>query len=469
MKIGLMNNQIRLHCLFVASLVVTAIAASHHAQAQNTGGNINAVGGFGFNTGAVGGVKVDASGTVQTATTADREAILRGLQEKITGAQGDLAKAAPVRMVSLRRLQQAIVDAQSAGKPLSEEMIFLAGLQRIEYLFVYPEEHDIVIAGPAEPWIVRQDASVVGKQSLRPVLQLEDLLTAFRTVDAARQHPISVSIEPTSEGTQRLEQLLANVVTRPGFLPQSIEPAMREAFGSQQVKFTTISTQSRMAHTLVAADYFMKRLSLKLDDSPVAGLPSYLDLVKNSGNSKTQPRWWIACDYDAVLKSDDALAWKLVGRGVKAMTEEEFVAADGTRTGTGKANKTAQRWADMFTDKYDALCVHNVAFGDLRNTMDMNVIATIIAAYQLEQIAGCDLAVIRGVSGSLKTNTWQTPKTIPPHCSFIKGSRGWVVSVSGGVDVNPWQVVSQDVKVDNSLAKIRSSTDAAKRSIWWWN
>ncbi len=425
------------------------------------------VGGLGFSTGAVGGVKVDADGVVQVATQQEREQSLKGLRGRVAGAMGDLRQPAAMRMISLKRLQDAIMQSTSENKPLSEDMLYLAGLQRIEYLFVYPDQSDIVIAGPAEPWTVRADASVVGQQSLRPVVQLEDLLTAFRTVDAARHQPISVSIEPTAEGSKRLQQLLDKVVAGPGFRPQSIEPAMREAFGPQLVKFTTISTHSRMAHTLVAADYHMKRLSMNLDPSPVPGLPSYLEMIRNGASDKQQ-RWWLACDYQAIFRSDDALAWKLSGRGVKAMTEEDLVTSDGVRTGTGKANRTAQKWADLFTEKYDELCIQNAAFGDLRNVMDMNIVATIIAAHQLDKVAGCDLSVIRGLSGNLETGSWHTPKTIPPHCSFIRGARGWVSTASGGVEINPWQVVSQNTQPSEAIGATRAGANP-KSANWWWN
>ena len=43
----------------------------------------------------------------------------------------------------------------------------------------------------------------------RPVLRIEDLIVAFRTVDNARQGGISCSIDPTPEGQQRYEALMA--------------------------------------------------------------------------------------------------------------------------------------------------------------------------------------------------------------------------------------------------------------------
>ncbi len=197
----------------------------------------------------VGGVSIDAEGVVQRVTRAQHDGLLAELRQQVQGAKGDVAKANDMRMISLRKLQEAIIAHQGSGQPLPEDIQFLAGLQRIEYVFVYPEEKDIVIAGPAEGWKVRaEDGSIVGNVSERPVIRLEDLLTAFRTVDAARQEPISVSIDPTEAGSLRLNQALKGVT--PSTPAELIDAKVREAFGPQQVKFTTVSTASRMAQVL---------------------------------------------------------------------------------------------------------------------------------------------------------------------------------------------------------------------------
>lgn len=428
---------------------------------------------FGFGgvgrIGVVGGVSVDAEGAVKSASTLERDGQLSELRRAIQAPSDNLDNQTDLRMISLSKLQSEIARAMSADEPLSEEVLFLAGLQRIEYVFVYPEQHDIVLAGPAEGWIVRDDASVVGRNSGKPVLHLEDLLTALRTTDAAREQAITVSIDPTPEGEVRLNQVLSQVGTvGPGFNVAALEAAMRDAFGPQVVSLTTVAKDSRTAQTLVAADYRMKRLAMNLEESPVAGLPSYMNMIRNGNAVKgAQPRWWMACNYDAILHSEDMLAWKLTGTGIKAMTEDELVDVRGARAGTGRANKSAQRWADMFTKKFDELCGYNAAFGDLRNVMDMNIVATVISGHELEKVAGCDFGLLKGETGDLVTPSYQTPKTIAPECSFVKGNAGWVVSASGGVELNPWQVVSQQAKSDDTVKTVYARA-ASSGETWWW-
>jgi hypothetical protein len=84
---------------------------------------------------------------------------------------------------------------------------------------------------------------------------------------------------------------------------------MRQAFGPQMIKLHGLPTDSRFARVMVAADFEMKRLAMNLTDSPVAGLPSYLELARNESQSAaTNPRWWMASDYDALTRSEDRRA-----------------------------------------------------------------------------------------------------------------------------------------------------------------
>ena len=46
------------------------------------------------------------------------------------------------------------------------------------------------------------------------------------------------------------------------------------------------------------------------------------------------PRWWLATNYEPMLTDAEGLAWELRGPGVKAMTEEDFLTANGDRVHT---------------------------------------------------------------------------------------------------------------------------------------
>lgn len=443
----------------VAIFATTLAGTSAHAQ----------LGGFGQQR-AVGGVVIDSTGVLRSATLDQRQASLKELRQAIGQPQGELAEPTELRMISLAKLQRAMEECAASGKPLSDEMQHLAGIQRVEFVFVYPERNDIVLAGPAEPWIVRDDASVVGVKSGRPVMKLDDLIVALRSVEPARTQGITCSIEPTEEGRVRLQNLLKRVSLRPGQNPTTFEPAMREAFGPQMIKLTGVPSTSHYARTLVAADYQMKRLAMALDDSPVAGLPSYLTLSRNQRHSsQSNPRWWMACNYDALSHTDDKLAWRISGQGVKTLTETDLIAGDGKVERAQKIDKSATLWAETMTEKFDDLSKAQAVFGQLRNCFDLSVVATLIVQEQLAQRAQCDLSHLMGSSGEIELDQFAIPKSVEPQCSFVRGASGWVVTASGGVDVNAFEVV-QSQQVDPAVASVRTrATPAVASQTWWWN
>src|SRR5262245_60136291 len=209
-------------CLLGAALVLSSSPSAH---GQN---NIN---GFGFGN-RVGGVSIDAAGMVTSPEKSARIPMRDALRKLHATPPTELNERTEMRMISLRRLEEAVSEAkQSTAEMLPDDLRFLAGIQRIQYVLVYPEEHDIVLAGPGEGWKVDDEGNVVGVTTGRPVLRLEDLLVALRSVDQARQGGISCSIDPTPEGRQRLDAVLA----KGGTYSSGLVDKIRLALGKQQI------------------------------------------------------------------------------------------------------------------------------------------------------------------------------------------------------------------------------------------
>jgi hypothetical protein len=230
----------------IAFAAIGSVLLSSSSEAQiGVGGFVNRV---------VGGVSIDANGMVRDAIAEDVNAELSLLRQQLAGGKHDFAIPAAMRMISLKQLQATIAESATTGKPLPEEVLLLGGLTRVEYVMVFPDEQDIVIAGPSENWTVGKNGSIVGSETGRPIVYLDDLLTAFQTADAARTNAISCSIDPTPEGTRRLSALLDSIRLKPGVNPISFEPAMRNAFGLQKVTLNGLPENSHMARVIFAAD-----------------------------------------------------------------------------------------------------------------------------------------------------------------------------------------------------------------------
>ena len=119
------------------AVAVAACSVSFHNATAQFGGV--------FGNRGVGGVMIDSNGVLRNATAEDQTLNLEKLRGAMHGAQGDLAKATDLRLVSLKGIQQIALESQKQGKEIPEDVYCLGGLTRIDYVFVYPESQDIVI------------------------------------------------------------------------------------------------------------------------------------------------------------------------------------------------------------------------------------------------------------------------------------------------------------------------------------
>ena len=422
-----------------------------------------------FRQRAVGGVSIDAEGVLREPDAATARKLAERMKEMVDRPAAELNRPTGLRMVSLRGIQEAIRDARKDGtdtSALPDEIRFLGGLQRIEYVFVYPEQGDIVLAGPGEGWTVDKAGNVVGVTTGRPVMQIDDLLTAFRSVNAARQgHGISCSIDPTADGRVNFQRYMSSIST----IRQFNKSAAEKALGAQRITLTGVPSDSHYARVMVAADYRMKRYAMNLEKAPIKGLPSFVDMLaaKRGKLTNAMPRWWLACNYDGVTHSEDGLAWQIHGPGVKVMTEDDFVAADGGVSGSGETNPIAQAWADLMTEKYDELSSADPVFGELRNIMDLSVVAALIKKHDLASQANCDLSLITHANDQLTIETWHAPKEVATQCSLMKVGRETIITASGGVQVESWEVANR-ATMDNEVKKAYNQAGGTQRTSWRW-
>jgi hypothetical protein len=416
---------------------------------------------------AVGGISIDAEGMLDNAEK-DANGLRQFWLDNIKPVPGDLQEASKLRKISLRGLAE-LLSALKDKTALPDEVRFLAGLQRIEYVLVYPDLNDIVLCGFGEGWKVDPRGHIVGVTTGRPVMQLDDLLVALRSAERAADGGITCSIDPTKEGLARMQQMGLAFWTSNGD-PRKFGAALEKALGPQDITFHGVPADSRFAHILLAADYRMKRLAMNFDRSPVKGLPSYLQMIKNhsgTGKQNMMPRWWLTTNYDPLLTDEAGLAWRLRGQGVKAMTQDEILAANGERKQTGKASPAAQKWADLMTEHYDELCLREPIFGELRNCIDLAIASALIFRADLAGKAALDLGCLLDAD-AFPTEKFFTPKQVDTKVSYVQTSKAYILSASGGVEINSWAEASK-TETSDAVEPVRSQVAEARGKVWWWN
>jgi hypothetical protein len=287
----------------------------------------------------------------------------------------------------------------------------------------------------------------------------------LRSTEAARNEGITCSIDPTPEGRQRLQAMLSRQKQfRPG-----MTKAVEQALGMQQITITGVPQDSHFARTLAVADYRMKRFAMMLEVAPVEGLPSFLELIqaRGGGLNEMMPRWWRAGSYDPVAKSPDGRVWELRGSQVRVLTEDEIVSQAGDVSGSGQVNPVAQRWADNMTQRYEQLAQVEPVFGQLQNLMDLSLVAALIAREDLCGMAGCKLDTLMGPESTWKTEVWPAPRSVASQSSFIKVKRQYVITASGGVQIDSWSWAARTI-VEPALEGKMTEAPDAPAGAWVW-
>ncbi len=147
-----------LHLLTALSVAVAICFATDSPVHGQGGGGGNTINDFAQ---PIAGVDVDATGVLKV-----RQFDPRVAQQRLIAARknldNDLMRPSKLRKVSINRLEKALAARLAAGGRATEEMLGLAGLTSIDYVFYYPETGDIVVAGPAEGFIVDPTDRFVG-------------------------------------------------------------------------------------------------------------------------------------------------------------------------------------------------------------------------------------------------------------------------------------------------------------------
>ncbi len=447
----------------VTSSLVAAIAVtfSFSALAEAQFGNNQ---GF-LSTGVVGGVMVDAQSVLGQNEVAIDAQVLERLSKGLQAADQDVNKISDLRMISLKALNMQLQQAVEQNQPIPVEVQFMAGLQRIKYLIVDQEKKDIVIGGPAEGLVSDEFGNVVGSESGKPAVHLEDFLVALRSATEARTgQGISVSMDPTPEGVRNLQALYAN---HNQFSPELVDD-IQIAMGEHIISLTGVPKDTRFSQVLVAADYRMKRLAMGLAKSKARNMPSVIEMAAKARNKMTgAPRMWMECNYQSMATDQSRKVWELRGQGVRALTENAFHNKDGQVVVSGKENKFAARWADRLTDRFDEITETETIFGDLRNLMDLSVIAAVIEREGLADKTGVDISTL--LSDDVRLESRPVPTTLPTQCSFVNvAAKGYIVTASGGVQVDSWSV-AENSEVVSGTEKIGQIALASRADRWWWN
>jgi hypothetical protein len=445
------------------AVVLLGSGSPAFAQGNNNNNNQNA------------GIRIDARGIVTPGFTADHSSKLdkkrrQALADKSLSA--DLNKSSEARTVSLKGLEAAVRAALDQGQPLSDELQSLAGLQRVDCLFVDPDGKDLLLVGPAEGFVPDASGRQRGVTTGRPTLVLDDLLVALRHV--LSEGVIGCSIDPRPANLAALQQFVAqNSSPASTALIDARYKRMAELLGQHDIRVDGVPDESHFGRVLVEADYRMKRISLGLETPGVKGLRSHLSFLNGGGNSIQ--RWWFVPLYDGLYRSEDRLAFQLVGQRAQLLSQEELSNASGDRFAAATTRLSTQAFAKNFTEKFAELADESPVFAELQNLIDWCVLVELIDQEQLLKRSGFAWGVLSDAE-RLPTQVGPAPKEVGAMLNTKRVGSGSIIGlIAGGVTIEPRRIVKpQAVKVDPALRLDSRRTESLtsprpEPHRWWWD
>jgi hypothetical protein len=300
--------------------------------------------------------------------------------------------------ISLARLARQLQSENITTTPTQKDLRYLGGLTRIEYLFVYPEAGDIVLAGPSEP-IDEKAANPLqplGRISGRPVVHLDDMITALRAVHGGGEGRHDSFFGCSLDLTHNAQQIAEEVGRRFANASRAqVSSALKEALGPQTVRILGVPEDSRLALAMVAADYRLKRICIGAEGVPGVG----------TGVSSTlaTSRVWLEPAYDPLGVSEDGLNYQLSGPRLKVKA--------GAQQFNEKSAVTpaATAFAKRFSDKMNEVAPRIDALADLQNIADLFLVAVLIKHDGLAEKAGLDLAWL--LTGPYRPAAVPVPRT----------------------------------------------------------
>lgn len=426
-----------------------------------------------------GGVYVDTAGLMSRLPPRNDDALIAVHRTGFDiNRTGEARRPATLRKVSLTRLEREVQLLQAQGRPPSETMQTLAGLQRIQYVLVYPATGDIVVAGPAGDWRRDAEGRFVNPVNSSPVLQLDDLVVTLRNA-YSQQGRFGCSITPRQDNLAAAKAVNEKWSRRPLKTGEREKwlAEFRAALGRQDIEMYGVDRRTHAGRVLIEADYRMKLVGIGLEEG-TPGVASYLSSVQLDKNGNPPPmnvlRWWFTLNYDAVAATPSRDAFELRGPGVKVLSENELLTERGERVHTGDSDELTKRYADSFTKNFDKLSAKYPIYAELRNVFDLSLVAAIIHSHDLPNQVGWHLTHF-GPTGDFHPTLANAPTEVESVLNRrIIGGKHVIAVVSGGVRVDTRglaerQAVTVDEGGDATKERRTSTPKDLPRGVWWWD
>jgi len=373
----------------------------------------------------------------------------------------------PLRIISLRQLDQLLLDVSRRQSKMSPEILRLAGLSQVQYVLIDSGNEDVLLAGPAN-----------GHQN---GFFLEDLALVAGLIHGDTQ-PFGCSIEPNQKSMLQTQEYISTSQAQKllSQSPEKFAKRLEQLMGHHDVQVFGMHSKTSTAVALLAADVSMKQLGFGKSELPLQ-VNTYFDFLERESVIPKQSlvRWWFDYSDRPIASNREQTLFRLPDDCVELYSEQQFLTEHG-RQATGQRDAAA----DAFAVELNEHLVHLRQLEPCYSRMCC-VFEAALGLQIARESAGVTnyrgwFPTLCGL-GQMEHQFVQEPQLVSglvaTHQSQL--SRTNLAVVSGGVQVNPirmarrdnWRVASH--LSGSAVPQLAASQLAASQSQegvrWWWD
>src|SRR5690606_2726068 len=136
-------------------------------------------------------------------------------------------------------------------------------------------------------------------------------------------------------------------------------------------------------------------------------------------------------------------------------------------------DRAAQAFADSFTKLYPELADRSPVYAQLRNLIDMSVVAAFIQQQNYYSQADWNMDVF-GNESVYPIETYSAPKFVESAVNAIWKGNTLMTPIGGGVNIQPRQALAENhlqKDLQGELTSLRERVDVEQLAPgqWWWD
>jgi len=247
-----------------------------------------------------------------------------------------------------------------------------------------------------------------------------------------------------------------------------------QSLGLEKVTIKGVPANTHFAQILVEADYRMKLIGIGLETPPIKQLVSYIERAKPSSVSKNAlERWFFVPDYECLRVTEDDAALELIGDGVKLVNADEVVAADGSRAKSGTIDAASRDFTQNFTKKYPELAAVSPVYSQLRNCIDLAMLAAFMQQKDYYAKAGWEMPLF-GSETAYPVRTLSAPQQVETAVASVWKGNHLMTPIGGGVEIRATKALARENAQGDSEGKVAAERDKVDlkglaKDQWWWD